>query len=183
MTYGTDAADVCGPENCTVANSSSAHTVPSPSLRTGPIVPGMSSTPPLVVNPPGRSLTLYFPDTKPTLLLAIIKHKFDPGQLFKINPQLKDKPKDMHLQLLDMGVLIKAEKDASPKEYPSFQSLHDPLHIYFNILMHNLIAAGNQLSLIQFTHGSCKYISGLYRLYLKYKWPQVLEYHLKFHNH
>jgi len=74
---------------------------------------------------------------KPVLLLAITKHEFNPGQLFKIDPQLKDKPRDSHLQLSDTGVLIKAERDASPKEYPSFQSLHDLLHIYFNILMHN----------------------------------------------
>ena len=25
-------------------------------------------------------------------------------------------------------------------------------------------------------------MSGLYKLYLKYEWPQVLEYHFKFHN-
>jgi len=36
--------------------------------------------------------------------------------------------------------------------------------------------------LIQITHCSCKYISRLYKLYLKYEWPQVLEYHFKFHN-
>jgi len=39
---------------------------------------------------------------------------------------MKDRPKDAHLQLSDMGILIKAERDSSPKEYPSFRSLHDP---------------------------------------------------------
>jgi len=138
--------------------------------------------PPLLVSAPGRSLASYFPDVKPALLLAIVKHEFDPGQLFKIDPQLRDKPGDGRLQLLDAGILIKAERDASPKEYPSFRSLHDPLHIYFNILMHQLIASGNHQALLDFTHGSSKYMSGLYKLYMEYEWPQVLEYHFRYHN-
>jgi len=77
---------------------------------------------------------------------------------------------------------MKTERDASPKEYPSFWSLHNLLHIYFNILMHQLIASGNQAALLQFTHGSSKYMSGLFKLYIKFEWPQVLEYHFRFHN-
>ena len=42
---------------------------------------------------------------------------------------------------------------------------------------------GNQSTLMEFAHGSAKYMSGIYKLYLKYKWPQVLEYHFKSHNH
>src|SRR5882724_11813803 len=72
--------------------------------------------------------------------------------------------------------------DTSPKEYPSFRSIHDPLHIYFNILMHQLITLGSPAPLTLFAHSSTKYMSGLYKLYLKYEWPQVLEYHFKFHN-
>jgi len=128
------------------------------------------------------SLASYFPDVKPTLLLAITKHEFDPGQIFKIDPQLRDKPRDRHLQLSETGVLNKGEKDTSPKEYPSFQSLHDPLHIYFNILMHQLIASRNHQVMLEFTHGSSKYMLGLLKLYIKYEWPQVLEYHFRFHN-
>jgi len=135
-----------------------------------------------MANSPGRSLASYFPDVKPALLLAIVKHEFDPGQIFKIDPQMRDKPRDGHLQLSEAGVLIKAERDASPKEYPSFRSLHDPLHIYFNILMHQLIALGNHQALLDFAHGSSKYMSGLYKLYIEYEWPQVLEYHFRFHN-
>ena len=118
----------------------------------------------------------------PVFLLAITKHEFDPGQLFKIDPQLKDKPRDGHLQLSEAGVLIKAEWDTYPKEYPSFCSLHHPLHIYFNILLHQFITSGNQQALIDFAHSSSKYMSGLYKLYLKYEWPQLLEYHFRFHN-
>src|SRR5882724_11945936 len=101
----------------------------------------------------------------------------------KLTPQLKDKPRDSHLQPSEAGVLIQAERDASPKEYPSFQSLHNPLHIYFNILLHQLITSGNQKALLDFAHRSRKYMAGLYKLYTKYEWPQVLEYHFMFHNH
>src|SRR5882724_11090899 len=100
---------------------------------------------PLVPCQTSRSLALYFPDVKPVLPLAIMKHDFDPSQLFKINLQLKDQPRDSSLQLSDTSVLIKAEQDASPKEYPLFQSLHDPLHIYFAIITHQLIASLNTL--------------------------------------
>ena len=30
---------------------------------------------------------------------------------------------------------------------------------------------------MEFAHSSSKYMSGIYKLYLKYEWPQVLEYH------
>ena len=131
---------------------------------------------------PGRSLVSYFPDVRPTLLLVNSKHDFDPGFLFKLDPQMKDRPKDSALQLSDTGIFIRAECDASPKEYPSFHSLHDPLHIYFSVTTHQLIMSSNMSVLIDFTQGSSKYMSALYKLYLDYKWPQVLEYHFKFHN-
>src|SRR5882672_12505309 len=100
--------------------------VPPPQVPPGPSAPtGASIAPPLMANSPGRSLASYFPDVKPTLLLAIVKHEFDPGQILKIDPQMRDKPRDGHLQLSEAGVLIKAERDASPKEYPSFRSLHN----------------------------------------------------------
>jgi len=69
---------------------------------------GVSVGPPLVANPPGRSLASYFPDVRPALLLAIAKHEFDLGQIFKIDPQMRDKPRDGHLQLSEAGILIKA---------------------------------------------------------------------------
>jgi len=117
------------------------------------------------------------------LLLAITQHEFDLMQLSKIDPQLKDRPKDSSLQLSDAGVLIKAKQDSSPKEYPSFHSLHNPLHIYFTIITYQLIMSGNLPALIQFVHGLNKYISSLYKFYLDYEWLQVLECHFKFHNH
>jgi len=43
--------------------------------------------------------------------------------------------------------------------------------------------SSNTSALIDFTQGSSKYMSALYKLYLDYKWPQVLEYHFRFHNH
>ena len=54
--------------------------------------------------------------------------------------------------------------DTSPKEYPSFRSLHDPLQIYFNILMHQLITLGNLPVLMQIANSSSKYMAGLYKL-------------------
>src|SRR5882724_10752035 len=62
-----------------------------PQVLPGPSAPtGVSTGPPLVANPPGRSLASYFPDVRPTLLLAIAKHEFDLGQIFKLNLQTRD---------------------------------------------------------------------------------------------
>src|SRR5882724_6036668 len=149
----------------------------------GPTVQREATGAPAMAVHPGRSLALYFPDVRPALLLAISKHDFDPGHLFKLDPQMKDRPKDSALQLSDTGILIRAERNASPKEYPSFRSLHDPLHIYFSVITHQLIMSSNMSALINFTQGSSKYMSSLYKLYLDYEWPQGLEYHFKFHNH
>src|SRR5882724_13241022 len=84
--------------NCTRLHSTPEHFLPWNSIK-------MFTTksysqflkPSNVANPPGRSLASYFPDVRPALLLAIAKHEFDPGQIFKIDPQMRDKPRDGHL--------------------------------------------------------------------------------------
>ena len=72
--------------------------VPSFQVQPGPSGPmGVSTVPPLMANLTSRYLASYFTDMKPTLLLVITKHEFDPGQIFKIDPQLRDQPRDGHL--------------------------------------------------------------------------------------
>jgi len=112
---------------------------------------------------------------KPALLLAITKHEFNPGQLFKINPQLKDWPKDTHLQLSEAGILIKAERDMSPKEYPSSGPYTTP---------------STPTSTFSCTSSSHWHPASPHAIHPQlvqalpqYEWPQVLEYHFKFHNH
>jgi len=72
---------------------------PSPGIHQVPLGPvslqGVSISPPLVDNPPSRSLASYFPDVKP-VLLVITKHKLNLGKLFKVDPQLQNRPKDTH---------------------------------------------------------------------------------------
>jgi len=71
---------------------------------------------------------------------------------FKINPQLKDRPRITTCSYRGWHS-IKAERDASPRNthHSGIQGpCHDPLHIYFNVLMNQLIASGNQASLINF---------------------------------
>jgi len=98
---------------------------------------------------------------------------------------------DGHLQLSEAGP-NKAERTHPPKN-THLPIPPRPLHIYFNIIMAYLIVSGNHQALLEFAHGSSKYIqdctsctsryiSGLYKLYIKYEWPQVLEYHFRFTN-
>jgi len=59
-----------------------------PQVPPGPSAPmGVITVPPLVANPPGRSLASYFPDVRPTLLLAIAKHEFDQAKYSKSTPK------------------------------------------------------------------------------------------------
>ena len=69
---------------------------------------GQTSMPSGQMVHPSRSLTSYFPDVRPALLLAILKHDFNMGHLFKLDPQMKDRSKDSALQLSDTGILIRA---------------------------------------------------------------------------
>src|SRR5882724_5338759 len=75
-------------------------------LPSGPIIQSQAMGAPAMAIHPGRSLALYFPDVRPALLLAISKHDFNLGHLFKLDLQMKDWPKDSALQLSDMSILI-----------------------------------------------------------------------------
>src|SRR5882724_4370405 len=64
-----------------IPNGSHSAPTMSNTLQSVPIGPlSLIVMPPLVPSQSGWSLASYFPDMKPVLLLAIMKHDFDPGQ-------------------------------------------------------------------------------------------------------
>ncbi|KAF8576426.1 hypothetical protein K439DRAFT_1302604, partial [Ramaria rubella] len=84
-----------------------------------------------------------FPQVKAALQLAIARHEFRPGHLYKLDSTIKDKPKTKTFEISDNGDFTQHDRDASPKDYPSFHALFDPLSIYFEILQFFIIASGN----------------------------------------
>ncbi|KAF8460565.1 hypothetical protein JB92DRAFT_2839208 [Gautieria morchelliformis] len=88
--------------------------------------------PPISLNPAsGMSLNHSFPHIDPVLRLAIAKHEFCPGHLYKLDTTVKEKPTAKSFEISDNGAFTQRERDGSPKDYPSFRALFDPLVIYF----------------------------------------------------
>ena len=92
------------------------------------------------------SIDRVLPHIKSALQLAITKHEFLPGQLFKLDSQIKEKLKVKSFEILEDGGFTQQEWDALPKEYPSFHFLYDPLNVYFDILQFFIISSGNILA-------------------------------------
>ncbi|KAF8572924.1 hypothetical protein K439DRAFT_1302567, partial [Ramaria rubella] len=123
-----------------------------------------------------------FPQINAALRLVITRHEFCPGHLFKLDSTIKDKPKAKMFEIFDSSNLTQHNRDASPKDYPSFRSLFDPLSIYFEILQFFIITSGNIPVIQQVVLGCSKYLQILYHLYTCYEWSSVLQYHFTFHS-
>ncbi|KAF8585857.1 hypothetical protein K439DRAFT_1312530, partial [Ramaria rubella] len=98
------------------------------------------------------SINRLFPYVNSALRLAIVKHEFWPGHLYKLDSKVKEKPKPKSFEILDNGEFTQHERDASPKDYPSFQALFDPLIVYFQILQYFIVMSGNIPTAIQVYH-------------------------------
>ncbi|KAF8532080.1 hypothetical protein JB92DRAFT_2607980, partial [Gautieria morchelliformis] len=109
-------------------------------------------------------------------------HEFRPGHLFKLDTNMKEKPKPKTFAISDEGEFTQQERDASPRDYPSFRALYDPVVTYFELLQFFIISSGNFTAIHQVTHGCSEYLRILYQIYTRYEWSSVLQYHFMFHN-
>ncbi|KAF8487717.1 hypothetical protein JB92DRAFT_2597470, partial [Gautieria morchelliformis] len=128
------------------------------------------------------SLDRSFPHVDPALRLAIAKHEFCPGHLYKLDAIIKEKPTAKSFEISDDGAFTQRERDGSPKDYPSFHALFDPLVIYFEILQYFIISSGNVPASLQVNIGCAEYLCILYQVYSRYEWSAVLQYHFMFHS-
>jgi len=144
----------------------------------------MPFIPPISLNPvSGMSLDHSFPHIKPALQLAISRHDFHPRHLYKLETSIKEKPRSKTFEISEQGDFTQWESDGSPKDYPSFQSLFDPLMTYFEILQFFIISSGNVPTIQQVVLGCSEYLRILYQIYSKYEWHAVIKYHFMFHSH
>ncbi|KAF8578722.1 hypothetical protein K439DRAFT_1307894, partial [Ramaria rubella] len=128
------------------------------------------------------SLDRSFPHVDSALRLAIARHEFRPGHLYTLDATIKEKPKPRSFEITDDGEFTQRDRDASPKDYPSFRSLFDPLVVYFEILQFFIISSGNIPAIQQVVLGCFEYSRLLYQIYSRYEWPAVLQYHFMFHH-
>ncbi|KAF8577682.1 hypothetical protein K439DRAFT_1306597, partial [Ramaria rubella] len=98
------------------------------------------------------------PHVDAALRITIAKHEFCPGHLFKLDSTIKDKPRMKTFQLSDSSDFTQHDRDTSPKDYPSFQALFDPLSIYFEILQYFIISAAHIPLIQQIVLGSSEYL-------------------------
>ncbi|KAF8482191.1 hypothetical protein JB92DRAFT_2764815 [Gautieria morchelliformis] len=128
------------------------------------------------------SLDRTFSHIESALPLAIARHEFRPGHLYKLDTAMKEKPKPKPFAISDEGEFTQQERAASPKDYPSFCALYDPLVTYFELLQFFVISSGNLPAIHQVTYGCSEYLRILYQIYMRYEWSLVLQYHFMFHN-
>ncbi|KAF8501333.1 hypothetical protein JB92DRAFT_2571737, partial [Gautieria morchelliformis] len=114
------------------------------------------------------------------VLLAIGRHTFRPGLLFKLDTRIREKSVATTLDF-ENGTLVQRNKDPSPKDYSSWASLFYPLLCYFSILQMQVLSAGNSFAGKQFVFGCNEYLQSLYTMYLEYEWTAVLNYHFAVH--
>ncbi|KAF8582193.1 hypothetical protein K439DRAFT_1351924, partial [Ramaria rubella] len=115
-----------------------------------------------------------FPQVDAVLQLTIVRHEFQPGHLFKLDSTIKDKLKMKTFEISNSSDFMQHDREASPKDYPSFHVLFDPLSIYFEILQFFLIASGNIPAIQQVVLGCSEYLRILYYSYTHYEWTAVL---------
>jgi hypothetical protein len=110
-----------------------------------------------------------------------MKHEFRPGHLYKLDATVKEKLKPKTFEISDDVEFTQHDRDASPKDYPSFRALFS-LVVYFEILQYFIASPGNIAAIQQVILGCSEYLCILYQIYSRYEWPAVLQYHFMFHN-
>ena len=145
-----------------------------------------SAEPTLPVFVPGpqthdsKSIPDLYPLVETSILLSIAKHKFQPHDLYKPDPNLHIKDKQMTLDMEDGHVVLK-NTFMNIKEYPSPTSVLAPLTVYFNILSTFALFSNKVPAIYTILKGSMVYTQHLLNLYGLYNWPTVLQYHSVFH--
>ncbi|KAI0078094.1 hypothetical protein K474DRAFT_1594715 [Panus rudis PR-1116 ss-1] len=127
------------------------------------------------------SLPDIFHNVESSVLLDIARHKFEPSDLYKLDPQYRDKEERTRLELDGETGNLAVKKTRGSKDYPSLQSVLTPLFTYFRILSAFSLSSGSIDALYQVTAGAFTYLTHLNELNTKFQWPAVLAYHLEYH--
>lgn len=166
------------PERAAPAPAPVPLAVPPPDAPT-PFNPGF--VPPASANPAAgasSSLLSQFPQVEAAVLTAIINHEFRASDLYKLDPQYRDKA-DRRVLAINGDTLELQSGEATAKEYRSVNSVIIPLGIYFSILG-AAIASQNAATNGAIITGFWAYSNSISQFASEYNWTAVSAYHTDF---
>ncbi|ETW80873.1 hypothetical protein HETIRDRAFT_319169 [Heterobasidion irregulare TC 32-1] len=141
-------------------------------------VPGF--VPPASTNPAAGaspSLLSQFPLVEAAVITAIVTHEFRSSDLYKLDPQYRDKA-DRRILALNGDTLELQTGDSSAKEYRSLNSVIIPLSTYFSILGSAIAPMTPSIGLV--ISGFWAYTASLMQFASEYNWAAVHAYHADF---
>ncbi|ETW82540.1 hypothetical protein HETIRDRAFT_426178 [Heterobasidion irregulare TC 32-1] len=141
-------------------------------------VPGF--VPPASTNPAAGaspSLLSQFPLVEAAVITAIVTHEFRSSDLYKLDPQYRDKA-DQRILALNGDTLELQTGDSSAKEYWSLSSVIIPLSTYFSILRSAIAPMTPSIGSV--ISGFWAYTASLMQFASEYNWAAVHTYHADF---
>lgn len=137
-----------------------------------------ATLPPFVASAPGTSKSLFdqFPFVESGTLLDIARHDFRPMDLHKLDSKLRDKADHV-----EGGLAFLSSRTSSIKDYPSLNSITQPLNTFFSILIAFAATSGKSDVTCVIALGALSYLSHLSSLQQQYEWHAVLRYHMDYH--
>jgi hypothetical protein len=139
------------------------------------VAPGATGT------PSRESLLDNFPSVPRATILEIVRYEFHPLNLYKLDPVAQEKATDARNTMdIEDGHFTIRERTGTPKDYPTFASLLEPLLTYFEILGSYAASSGNIGATLTIFRGSAAYCTHLSTLYRSYTWAAIIQYHKQF---
>ena len=119
-----------------------------------------------------------FPLIKPSILLEIVKHEFDPEDLYKLdsNRMRVMENENIVLATVEGKVLTK-----DTKGYPDLSFVLRPLTVYFEVLSAFAATSGDPYEVLSIFRDTTEYIRSLRQFSIQHEWDAVLNYHFAFH--
>ena len=137
--------------------------------------------PPVSANPAAgasSSLLSRFPMVEAAVITAIITHEFRATDLYKLDPQYRNRS-ERRVLALNGDTLELHSGDTTAKEYRSLTSIIVPLTVYFSIL--GAAIAPHSAQDLGFIHSNfMAYIGSLHQFAAEYSWTAVSAYHVDF---
>ncbi|KDQ52406.1 hypothetical protein JAAARDRAFT_198321 [Jaapia argillacea MUCL 33604] len=164
-----------------ITNALATHTVAPP-----PLIPVAAPIAPPFVGPLTHNITAsvsssllsQFPEVEAAVITAIITHKFKASELYKLDSKYWDKANRGVLELENGSLHLCT--DPSVKDYPTTLSIHNPLAIYFQILIAHSVATGHSIDIAT---SMMSYLAFLIKLSSEFEWSTILGYHIAFFAH
>uniref|UniRef100_A0A8H7XNY1 Uncharacterized protein n=1 Tax=Psilocybe cubensis TaxID=181762 RepID=A0A8H7XNY1_PSICU len=153
-----------------------------------PVAPVAASVqiPPFISNAASSSATSeslldLFPNVPRATILEIVQFMFHPLNLNKLDLSAHKKVHDAQSSIvLENDNITVKPRLGTAKDYPTLQSLLEPLFVYFNILGQYAASSGSALATREVISAFAYYCAQITTFSRTYHWHAVLAYHQRF---